>query len=164
MKKILLICIFGVVNILNGYSQEYSKEDSMFIYKNLLIYDEENNIYEHVDIPFVEEFCDSIPKIAEYYCYKATFIRSIPAWQRVILVDFLPYEQKRECLRWIYKHLDMDNEEEVSSFIRIQELRESVYWTNGVRHARLWRIGLSYEEIGIPIEVVKKYCSDCSYK
>lgn len=151
MERLLLICVIALCDVAYGFSQNCNANDSAFIYDNLLGYDSITKEFYDIDEPYISSFYDSIPATAEYYFQKAAFIESVPAWQRVVMVGYLPYRQKKECLKWIYCHLDKRKAKDIELFLRAIQYSDFGY-------------GIPFSELGISQEEVRKYCQDCSYK
>lgn len=151
MERFLLICVIVLCSMARGFSQNCSAKDSAFIYDNLLCYNSVTKELYDIDEPYISDFHDSIPAMAEYYFRKAAFIESIPAWQRVVMVGYLPYQQKKECLKWIYHHLDKRRTKEVELFLWAVQYSDFGY-------------GIPFSELGISQEEVKKFCRKCEYK
>lgn len=151
MERFLLICVIVLCGVMHVFSQNCSAKDSAFIYDNLLWYNSMTKEFYDIDETYISDFHDSIPAMAEYYFRKAAFIESIPAWQRVVMVGYLPYQQKKECLKWIYRHLNKRRTKEIELFLWAVQYSDFGY-------------GIPFSELGISQEEVTKYCLNCEYK
>lgn len=145
MGKNILFIAFCLMSILS-YGQDVSKCDSAFIYKHFLFYHPDNNTFDDIDEPFIEEYWETEKKKAIKYYFLSAYLKSIPISQRVIMVSYLDDERKFEAHQWIYNNLQSDSD--TTRYFRILNTG----------------YGIPYSKLKITEEIVKKYCSNCNYK
>jgi hypothetical protein len=145
LSKLLLLCCFLTLAP-KTYSQKVTKQDSIFIFKHLLFYHQENKTFDDIDEPYIEEYWSTQNENAKKYFYLSTFIRSIPISQRVILISYLDEETKIKSHNWIY--LNMSNKNDTIEYYNILN---SDY-------------GIPYSKLKIEKGTLLKYCPSIKYK
>lgn len=151
MERYILTCIF-LLGSIAGFSQHYTKEDSIYVYEHFIFYEDDGKTIYRVDKPYLDDFHDSIPDVTQYYFYKAMFMEELPVEHRIFMSMYLPYQKQKESLQWMYAQLKKKNDKLlIEDFLWIIQLTD-FYRT------------IPFSELGISQKEVKKYCKECSYR
>jgi len=137
--------IFCFISVLL-YSQKVSNKDSIYIYKHFLFYHSDNQSFDDIDEPFIEEYWKTKNEEAKNYFLLSAYIKSIPVNQRVIMISYLEEDQKFKAHQWIYNNLT-SSQDTMEYF--------SILSTD---------YGISFYKLNIKENIVKKYCPGCKYK
>jgi len=143
--KYIILAIFCALGIISK-GQVVEKCDSSFIYKHFLFYHEDNNTFDDIDEPFIEEYWETQKENAKKYFLHSAYLKSIPVSQRVIMISYLDDVEKMKAHKWIYSNLQT-----LSDTVKYFEILNTSY-------------GVSYSKLNISKDVVNKYCSNCDYK
>lgn len=145
MRSYLLLISLYLTSVLS-YGQNVSECDSAYIYKHFLFYNSLNNTFDDIDEPFIEEFWETEREKAIKYYFLASYLKSIPVSQRVIMISYLDEKRKFKAHKWIYNNLQ--SQTDTSNYFRILNTD----------------YGIPYSRLNITEDIVKEYCPECTYK
>ncbi|MEQ8535244.1 MAG: hypothetical protein RIB86_25530 [Imperialibacter sp.] len=140
LSVIFILFAFGAAG------QKVCKEDSAFIFKQFLFYHSDEETFDDIDEPYIEEYWNTNTEKAKKYYALSAYLTSIPIDQRVIMVGYLDDQRKLEVHKWMLANLKSPKE------------KSAYFMVLGTSY------GVPYSSLGLSKDEVLSHCPNCKYK
>lgn len=147
IEKILLtIFIILTVEMVSGQEKNsLNIEDSILVLKKVYMYDIDQNKFNDLDEPYIEDLWSSDKQKAKKLFEKAIKLESAPVYERMILASYFYHDNDLKQAEYVIK--SCKNKSDTINVFRVMDSYK-----------------IKFSDLKISRKLIELYCSDCQYK
>ncbi len=147
IKKILLaIFIILTVKMVSGQEKNsLNREDSILVLKKVYMYDFEQNKFNDLDEPYIEDLWLSDKQKAKKLFEKAIKLDSAPVYEKMILASYFYHDNDLKQVEYVIKACK--NKSDTVNVFRVMDSYK-----------------IKFSDLNISRKLLELYCSDCQYE